>query len=66
MVQLKEVARQITLIEQNIYRKIKPWELVSLAWTKKDKSLAPNITTMIQHFNKAFSFYVVLCTNSTD
>ncbi|KAH3767006.1 cell division control protein [Pelomyxa schiedti] len=49
---IKEIARQLTLIEQAIYRAIRPWELLGLAWTKKDKSLAPNVSRMIQHFNK--------------
>ncbi|KAH3758102.1 cell division control protein [Pelomyxa schiedti] len=51
-VPIREIARQLTLIEQGIYKSIKPWELLGLAWTKKDKSLAPNVSRMIQHFNK--------------
>lgn len=45
----------MTLIEQAMFREIKPWELIGLAWAK-DKSRAPNITAMIQHFNKALIF----------
>ncbi|KAH3762931.1 cell division control protein [Pelomyxa schiedti] len=49
---MKEIARQMTLIEQSIYCAIKPWELIGLAWTKKEKTLAPNVSKMIQHFNR--------------
>ncbi|KAH3760071.1 cell division control protein [Pelomyxa schiedti] len=49
---MKEIARQLTLVEQSIYCAIKPWELIGLSWTKKDKTLAPNVSKMIQHFNK--------------
>eukprot|EP01105_Mastigella_eilhardi_P008336 TRINITY_DN2028_c0_g1_i2.p1 TRINITY_DN2028_c0_g1~~TRINITY_DN2028_c0_g1_i2.p1 ORF type:complete len:1497 (+),score=442.67 TRINITY_DN2028_c0_g1_i2:24-4493(+) len=47
----KEIARQMTLVEQNLFKAIKPWELIGLAWTKKDKSLAPNIAAITRHFN---------------
>ncbi|KAH3762372.1 ras GEF [Pelomyxa schiedti] len=57
-IHLREIARQITLIEQSMFRAIKPWELIGLAWTKKDKSLAPNVSKMVQHFNK-ISHWVV-------
>lgn len=35
-----------------MFRAIKPWELVGLAWTKKDKKLSPHVSTMVQHFNQ--------------
>eukprot|EP01105_Mastigella_eilhardi_P023149 TRINITY_DN578_c1_g2_i1.p1 TRINITY_DN578_c1_g2~~TRINITY_DN578_c1_g2_i1.p1 ORF type:complete len:1292 (+),score=322.03 TRINITY_DN578_c1_g2_i1:441-3878(+) len=47
----KELARQMTLIERNLFKAIKPWELIGLAWTKRDKSLAPNIQALTNHFN---------------
>lgn len=38
-----EIAQQITLMEWAIWEKIKPWELLGLAWTKKDRNeRAPN------------------------
>ncbi|KAH3762059.1 cell division control protein [Pelomyxa schiedti] len=63
--QPKEIARQITIIEQNLFRAIKPWELIGLAWTKKDRSLSPNVSAMIQHFNQ-ISHWVVEEICSTD
>ena len=32
-----EIARQLTLIESELYRAIKPWELLNQSWAKKDK-----------------------------
>ena len=47
-----EIARQLTLIETEIFRKIVPRECMGLAWSKKDaKDRAPNILTMINRFN---------------
>eukprot|EP01114_Cavostelium_apophysatum_P003195 TRINITY_DN1296_c0_g1_i3.p1 TRINITY_DN1296_c0_g1~~TRINITY_DN1296_c0_g1_i3.p1 ORF type:complete len:979 (+),score=384.94 TRINITY_DN1296_c0_g1_i3:893-3829(+) len=49
----EEIARQMTLIEDNLYKSIKPWEFFGQAWTKKDKETnSPNILAMIQRFNK--------------
>ena len=49
----EEVARQITLIEFDLYKAIRPWECLGLAWSKKDKEKrAPNILKMIQRFNQ--------------
>lgn len=48
-----EIARQLCIIEFEIYAKIRPTECVNQAWTKKDKEiLAPNITQMVQQSNK--------------
>ena len=49
----EEVARQLTLLEFDLYRAIRPWECLGLAWSKKDKETkAPNILKMIQRFNQ--------------
>jgi len=48
-----ELARQMTLLEQGLFRAIRPWEFQNLAFSKKDKNLAPNISAMTQFFNKA-------------
>eukprot|EP01105_Mastigella_eilhardi_P023142 TRINITY_DN578_c1_g1_i2.p1 TRINITY_DN578_c1_g1~~TRINITY_DN578_c1_g1_i2.p1 ORF type:complete len:1043 (+),score=289.28 TRINITY_DN578_c1_g1_i2:1118-4246(+) len=55
----REIARQMTLMEQCMFQAIKPWELIGLSWTKKDKSLAPNIHAMTSFFNKMSSWVMV-------
>ena len=48
----KEIARQLTLIEANLYRSILPIECLGLQWSKKDaKAKAPNVLAMIDRFN---------------
>ena len=34
----EEIARQLTLIEWDMWSSIKPYEFLNLAWTKKDKA----------------------------
>ncbi|KAJ6241693.1 guanine nucleotide exchange factor [Anaeramoeba flamelloides] len=47
-----EFARQLTLIEFDLYCKIEPKECLKQAWTKtKKETLAPNIIKMTQFFN---------------
>ncbi|KAJ3444236.1 ras guanine nucleotide exchange factor i-related [Anaeramoeba flamelloides] len=48
----EEIARQLTLIEFEIYSKIRPPELLNLAWSKsKLKHRAPNVINFIKRFN---------------
>jgi hypothetical protein len=48
----EEVARQFSLFEFSIFKKIQPKELMNQAWSKKTKDqLAPNVTADILHFN---------------
>lgn len=48
----QEFARQLTLIEADLFRAIKPWELLNLAWSRKDKEQkAPNVLAMIARSN---------------
>ncbi|KAJ6242916.1 guanine nucleotide exchange factor [Anaeramoeba flamelloides] len=48
----KEFMRQITLMEFDLYQKIKPREFLNQAWTKKNKEqLAPNICNFTKFFN---------------
>ena len=54
-----EVARQLTIIESNIFRNIAPNECIGLAWSKKDaKERSPNILQMINRFNKVSDWVV--------
>ncbi|KAI8901142.1 ras guanine nucleotide exchange factor domain-containing protein [Globomyces pollinis-pini] len=54
-----EVARQLTLIEHELFTSIKPRELVGLAWMKDDKEiLAPNIIRMVRWSNHIIQWLV--------
>lgn len=45
-----ELGRQITLLQFDLYRAIKPIELVGSAWTKRDKKQrSPQLLKLIDH-----------------
>jgi hypothetical protein len=46
-----EVARQLTIMESNLFTKVKPFELMKQQWTKKD-SKAVNVKAMTSNSTK--------------
>ena len=53
----EELARQMTILEFDTYRRIKPAELLNQAWLKKRyKYRAKNVLTLISRFNAISTF----------
>ena len=49
----EEVARQLTIVDQELFIKILPKELLNQAWTKSHRhETSPNVMNMIDRFNK--------------
>ena len=48
-----EIARQLTIVEHDLFCQIQPKECLNCCWSgKRQKELAPNILNMIEHFNQ--------------
>lgn len=57
-----EFARQATLMEEELFKAIKPNELISLGWNKPDQKykLSPNVSKLINLSNK-FTYWYAKC-----
>eukprot|EP01088_Endostelium_zonatum_P008719 TRINITY_DN21878_c0_g1_i1.p1 TRINITY_DN21878_c0_g1~~TRINITY_DN21878_c0_g1_i1.p1 ORF type:complete len:694 (+),score=167.19 TRINITY_DN21878_c0_g1_i1:80-2161(+) len=63
----EEIARQLTLQEYDLYRKIKPWECLGQAWSKENKEKqSPNILAMIKRFNDVSNWVVAEIVTAED
>lgn len=52
-----EVARQLTLVENALFRAVQPHELLDVNWNKKDKEQkSPNVLAMIRFSNHVISW----------
>ncbi|XP_076442792.1 son of sevenless homolog 2-like [Babylonia areolata] len=61
-----EIARQVTLLEFDLYRAIQPSELVGSPWMKENKlQLSPNLMKMI-NFSTTFTFWLERCILETE
>lgn len=60
-----EIARQVTLLEFDLYRLVKPSEMVGSAWMKKEKNTTSgNLLRLIQHSTRVsmqLLVYTVQC-----
>jgi len=58
-----EMARQLFMIEHELYRKIQPKECLDQSWTKNDaqgKTVAPNVLALINRFNQMSKWVITL------
>ncbi|KAJ6245580.1 guanine nucleotide exchange factor [Anaeramoeba flamelloides] len=55
-----EMARQLTIYEMDLFQKINLKEFFNKSWSKKDKTLTPNLINFIDHFNKTAQ-WIITC-----
>ena len=66
-IDVTEFARQLTIIESNLYGKIKPTECLNKTWHKKDEpDVAPNIKALILHSNQLTNWVAELILTQSD
>jgi hypothetical protein len=54
----QEMARQITILDADIYRSIRPKECLNQGWEKSDKiERSPNISRIIQQTNNVHHYF---------
>jgi len=63
-----EFARQLALVDHELYRRIRPCEVLHMNWTKPEsKSVkAPNILRMIEQFNRVGQFVISVILTAHD
>eukprot|EP01132_Coremiostelium_polycephalum_P007683 gene7683-9451_t len=62
-----EIARQLTLIEFELFRNIASKELLSLSWQKSDKEVrSPNLLKMIHRFNEVSNWVTTTIVRETN
>ncbi|KAF2070563.1 hypothetical protein CYY_008110 [Polysphondylium violaceum] len=62
-----EIARQLTLIDSDLFRAINSKELLSLSWQKSDKEKrSPNLLKMIYRFNEVSNWVTLTIVKETN
>eukprot|EP01126_Amoeba_proteus_P062601 TRINITY_DN8537_c0_g1_i5.p1 TRINITY_DN8537_c0_g1~~TRINITY_DN8537_c0_g1_i5.p1 ORF type:complete len:708 (-),score=145.30 TRINITY_DN8537_c0_g1_i5:174-2297(-) len=62
---LEEVARQITIVQWNLWKECKPWEFLGLSWTKSEDPQS-SLLKLIKHFNSLSDWVAAtICTTES-
>jgi len=63
----EEIARQMCLMDHEIFASIRPHEFLGQSWKKKDRATeAPNILRIIDHFNKICCWSQIMILHEID